>query len=103
MLLKRKTKMSFKKTFICLMMGFYLAISAGCSQSPIASQSQPAVNVFPSDSLLTHPCKAVPAGESLIELAVAYNKNTSCIAKYKAQIEKIKENKLKQKELWNVK
>ena len=61
------------------------------------------VNVFPPDSLLTHPCKAVPAGESLIELAIAYNRNTSCIAKYKAQIEKIKENKLKQKELWNVK
>jgi len=36
----------------------------------------------------------------LIELAVAYNKNTSCIAKYKAQIEKIKENKKKQEALY---
>lgn len=57
-------------------------------------------NVYPPDSLLTHPCKAVAAGESLIELAVAYNKNTSCIAKYKAQIEKIKENKKKQESLY---
>lgn len=100
MLLKRKTKMSFKKTFICLMMGFYLAISAGCSQSPIVSQSQQVTNVYPPDSLLTHPCKAAPAGESLIELAIAYNRNTSCIAKYKAQIEKIKENKKKQEALY---
>lgn len=58
------------------------------------------INVSPPNSLLTHPCKAVPAGESLIELAVAYNKNTSCIAKYKAQIEKIKENKKKQEVLY---
>lgn len=58
------------------------------------------VNVFPPDSLLTHPCKAVPAGESLIELAIAYNRNTSCIAKYKAQIEKIKGNKKKQEALY---
>ena len=57
-------------------------------------------NVYPPDSLLTHPCKAVPAGESLIELAIAYNRNTSCIAKYKAQIEKIKENKKKQEALY---
>lgn len=57
-------------------------------------------NVYPPNSLLTHPCKAVPTGESLIELAVAYNKNTSCIAKYKAQIEKIKENKKKQEALY---
>jgi hypothetical protein len=56
--------------------------------------------VFPPDSLLIHPCKAVPAGESLIELAIAYNRNTSCIAKYKAQIEKIKENKKKQEALY---
>lgn len=73
----------------------------GCSTNPIASQSQQVTNVYPPDSLLTHPCKAVPAGESLIELAIAYNRNTSCIAKYKAQIEKIKENKAKQKELWD--
>lgn len=61
-------------------------------------------NVYPPDSLLTHPCKAVPAGESLIELAIAYNKNTSCIAKYKAQIEKIKDNKKAQEGIYkNVK
>ena len=58
------------------------------------------INASPPNSLLTHPCKAVSAGESLIELAVAYNKNTSCIAKYKAQIEKIKENKKKQEALY---
>lgn len=100
MLLKRKTKMSFKKTFICLMTVCFLPVLSACSTSPIVSQSQPVTNVYPPDSLLTHPCKAVPAGESLIELAVAYNKNTSCIAKYKAQIEKIKENKKKQEALY---
>ena len=100
MLLKRKTKMSFKKTFICLMMACSALAFSGCSSSPIVSQSQPVTNVYPPDSLLTHPCKAVPAGESLIELAVAYNKNTSCIAKYKAQIEKIKDNKKKQEALY---
>ena len=93
--------MSFKKTFICLMTVCFLPVLSACSNNPIVSQSQPVTNVYPPDSLLTPPCKAVPAGESLIELAVAYNKNTSCIAKYKAQIEKIKENKLKQKELWD--
>lgn len=72
----------------------------GCSNKATVSQSQSVVNVFPPDSLLTHPCKAVPAGESLIELAIAYNRNTSCIAKYKAQIEKIKENKKKQEALY---
>lgn len=95
--------MSFKKTFICLMMACSALAFSGCSNNPTVSQSQQVVNVVPPDSLLTHPCKAVPAGESLIELAIAYNRNTSCIAKYKAQIEKIKENKAKQKELWNVK
>ena len=96
--------MSFKKTFIYLMTGFCLAISVGCSQSPIVSQSQQITYVGPTDSLLTHPCKAVPAGESLIELAIAYNKNTSCIAKYKAQIEKIKDNKKAQEGIYkNVK
>lgn len=66
-------------------------------------QSQQITYVGPPNSLLSHPCKAVRAGESLIDLAIAYNKNTSCIAKYKAQIEKIKQNRDKQKELYNVK
>ncbi len=95
--------MSFKKTFICLMMACSVLTLQACSNKPIVTQSQQITYVGPPNSLLTHPCKAVPAGESLIELAIAYNKNTSCIAKYKAQIEKIKQNRDKQKELYNVK
>ena len=95
--------MSFKKTFICLMMACLVLTLQACSNKPIVTQSQQITYVGPTDSLLTHPCKAVPAGQSLIELAIAYNKNTSCIAKYKAQIEKIRQNRDKQKELYNVK
>jgi hypothetical protein len=42
---------------------------------------------------LIHPCKATPAGESLIELAQGYRSNVECIGLYKLQIEKIKKNK----------
>ncbi len=84
-------------------MGCFLLLFAGCSNKPIVTQSQQITYVGPPNSLLSHPCKAVPAGESLIELAIAYNKNTSCIAKYKAQIEKIKDNKKKQELIYNVK
>ncbi len=95
--------MSFKKTFICLMMGYLALNLSACSNSPIVTQSQQITYVSPPDSLLIHPCKATPPGESLIDLAVASNKNMSCIAKYKAQIEKIRQNRDKQKELYNVK
>jgi hypothetical protein len=56
--------------------------------------------VYPPDSLLTDPCKAVPAGESLIELAIGYNKNTSCITKYKNQMKAIRDNKVRKMELY---
>jgi len=42
-----------------------------------------------------------PAGESLIELAMGYNKNVSCIGLYKAQMKKIRENKQQQLDLYN--
>lgn len=100
MLLKRKTKMSFKKTFICLMTVCFLPVLSACSTNPTVLSNQQTIYVGPPDSLLTHPCKATPPGESLIELAIASNKNLSCIAKYKAQIEKIKENKKKQEALY---
>lgn len=59
--------------------------------------------VGPSDALLMSPCKATPAGESLIDLAKAQNKNVSCISMYQKQLDAIKKNRDKQKELYNVK
>jgi len=60
------------------------------------------VNVFPPSSLLVNPCKPRPAGESLIDLAIAQNTNISCIGKWEKQMDKIRENVKKQKELYNV-
>lgn len=51
-------------------------------------------------NLLVHPCKAAPPGDTVIELGRAYNANTSCIAKYKAQLEKIKDNQKKKEMLY---
>lgn len=63
--------------------------------------SSPTVtNVYPPDNLLIDPCKATPPGDSLVELALGYNKNTSCIGLYKLQINKIRENKKKQEALY---
>lgn len=61
------------------------------------------VYVGPPNNLLIDPCKAVPAGESLIELAMGYSKNVGCIGLYKAQMKKLRENKAKQEVLYNVK
>lgn len=64
----------------------------------------PQINyVGPSDALLIAPCKATPAGESLIDLAKAQNKNVSCISMYQKQLDAIKKNRDAQKELYNVK
>lgn len=48
--------------------------------------------VSPEDSLLKYPCQPIPAGDSLIELAINYNKNVTCIKKYQIQIEKIRKD-----------
>lgn len=61
------------------------------------------VNVFPPSSLLVNPCKAVPAGESLIDLAIAQNTNIACISKWEKQMNKIRDNRLKQMELYHAK
>lgn len=53
------------------------------------------------DSLLSHPCKAQPSGETLIELGKAYNTNTSCIAKYKALVNKQIEWNKRQEKLYD--
>lgn len=60
-------------------------------------------NVFPSDALLVNPCKARPAGESLIDLALAQNKNVGCIGLWEKQMDAIRKNKAAQVELYNVK
>lgn len=78
-----------------------LSLSA-CSQKPIATSNQTIV-VVPPNSLLIDPCKAVPAGESLIDLAKSYNSNVGCIGMYKKQMQKIRDNKAKQEALYNVK
>lgn len=56
--------------------------------------------VGPSDALLMRPCKATPAGESLIDLAKAQNKNVSCISMYQKQLDAIKKNKQQQLNLY---
>lgn len=62
------------------------------------------VNVFPPETLLVNPCKAKPSGESLIDLAIAQNTNIACIGKWEKQMNKIRDNRLKQMELYkNVK
>jgi len=48
--------------------------------------------VSPEDNLMKYPCRAIPAGESLIELAVNYNKNVRCIKLYQIQIDKIRKD-----------
>jgi len=53
--------------------------------------------VSPEDSLMQYPCKAIPAGDSLIELAINYNKNVSCIKKFQLQLNKIRDD-VQQKE-----
>lgn len=60
-------------------------------------------NVYPSDALLINPCKAKPSGESLIDLALAQNKNVACIGLWERQMEAIRKNKKSQMELYNVK
>jgi len=59
--------------------------------------------VVPPNSLLIDPCRAKPAGSSLIELAQGYSENVGCIAKYKKQMQAIRDNKAKQEALYNVK
>ena len=56
--------------------------------------------VGPSDSLLVYPCKAAPSGESVMDLAVAYSKNTACISMWQKQMDKIKENKKKNEAIY---
>jgi hypothetical protein len=50
------------------------------------------------------PCKAKPAGESLIDLALAQNRNVGCIGLWEKQMDAIRKNKKSQVELYkNVK
>lgn len=45
------------------------------------------------DSLLQHPCKASPAGDTVRSLAKGYVKNTYCLGQYQILVEK--QNKFK--------
>ena len=60
------------------------------------------MNVFPSDALLVSPCRAKPAGESLIDLALAQNRNVGCIGLWEKQMDAIRKNKAAQETLYNV-
>lgn len=91
-----------KKVMYLLGVSFLAMICVSCSSSPTVMSSPTINNVYPPDSLLTVPCKATPPGESLLDLARGYNKNTSCIGLYKLQLDKIIENKKKQEALYNV-
>jgi len=50
-----------------------------------------------------NPCKAKPSGESLIDLALAQNKNVGCIGLWEKQMDAIRKNKKSQMELYNAK
>lgn len=91
------------KVISCLMMGFLVLMLQACSTKAGVQPIQKTVNVYPPDSLLVIPCKATPAGESLIDLAIAQNKNVACISKLHKSLLKIRDNKAQQKELYNVK
>ena len=92
------------KAISCLMMGFLVLMLNGCSTTDGARYIPQQVNVFPPDSLLVNPCKAKPSGESLIDLAIAQNTNIACIGKWEKQMNKIRDNRIKQMELYkNVK
>lgn len=92
-----------KQILFWMGLSFCLMTLSACSQNPIALSKQPVQLVYPPDSLLTDPCKAVPAGESLIDLAVAYNKNTGCVGAYKKQMQKLRDNKREKELLYNAK
>lgn len=64
-------------------------------------QSSPQITyVGPPDSLLINPCKPTPAGESLIDLALAQNKNVGCIGLWQKQMQKLRDNKKQQETLY---
>lgn len=75
-------------------------VLSSCSNKVTAPSIPQTVNVFPSDSLLVNPCKAKPAGESLIDLALAQNKNVGCIGLWEKQMDAIRKNKKSQMELY---
>jgi len=91
------------KNFIKSTLLLGAVLLTGCFASNQPQTQQKVITVFPPDSLLIDPCKATKAGESLIELAQAYNKNNGCIGAYKLQMNKIRENKRKQEALYNAK
>jgi len=91
-----------KKVLSYLTMGcLVLTLSACFGRGTVPSTPQ-TVNVYPSDSLLVNPCKAKPSGESLIDLALAQNKNVGCIGLWEKQMDAIRKNKAAQESLYNV-
>lgn len=90
--------MLFQRMSIVLFTIFTLC---SCTTSPISAPPT-STYIGPSDALLIAPCRATPAGESLIDLAKAQNKNVSCISMWQKQMDAIKKNRDKQKELYNV-
>lgn len=85
-----------------LLLVFSLSVT-GCASDNNLRNSPTITYIGPSDSLLVNPCKAKPAGESLIDLALAQNKNVGCIGLWEKQMDAIRKNKKAQMELYNVK
>lgn len=85
------------KTIIVLLMSVLIMGCAGTKREIhyVREKHQPekVVDVVtPEDKLMRYPCKAIPPGDSLIELAVNYDKNVKCIKLYQIQIEKIRKD-----------
>ena len=74
-------------------------ILSGCSQNQPVTVYKEKVVLTP-NSLLTHPCEAVGAGDTVRTLARGYVKNTSCVGEYKLLLDKIIKHKLQVKGLY---
>ena len=90
------------KTIIVLLMSVLIMGCAGIKREiHYIREKQKAEKVVevvtPEDKLMRYPCKAVPPGDALIELAINYDKNVSCIKLYQNQLEKIRKD-IKNKE-----
>jgi hypothetical protein len=92
-----------KKVLSYLMMGCLALTLTACFGRGTAPSIPQTVNVFPSDSLLVNPCRAKPAGESLVDLALAQNRNVGCFGLWEKEMDAIRMNKKSQMELYHAK
>ena len=79
-------------------LSFLLSLQA-CSSQPTTNQQ--VILVQPPVNLLSDPCNAVEAGETLKSLASAYMENTSCVGEYRIRMQKLREWNQEQSVIYN--